>query len=407
MIGHGKAISHGINLLNYIAGESVNKKHPEKIYRVEDRFLPEGLDARGIWDKMQQRSKVKNNVIRLEFSPAKEYTEHFTLDDWRKLSHDIMQEYDKIELKSKETGEVYSPKTNIFGSQSTCWLHHDSAGGIPHLHIAVCKHDELGNPNNDRNIHLRAQQAAEAVALKRGWKTARQKHIVNVNKVNADIVAVLKAMTKWDWADYVARLNAKGYQVHINVDKQGVVHGYSIKMGNSGYKASDLGQGRNLTLSHIQNTWSKLHPAVVKEQSLFEIAPKDNQPAQASDTPNLNQPLMPDARRIAQYTQWVPEATGHEIKINGNPYKIYLPKEIETTLNEEVDQCQICNWDDVQSFAITLFLCTVIVNNVNVGGSGGGDNHRGWRDDDRERMRNCCRISIIKYAVRKKSGYSY
>ena len=33
MIAKAKAISHGINDLRYITGESQHKKHPEKIYR--------------------------------------------------------------------------------------------------------------------------------------------------------------------------------------------------------------------------------------------------------------------------------------------------------------------------------------------------------------------------------------
>ncbi len=38
MIAKAKAISHGINDLRYITGESKHKKHPEKIYRVLDNL---------------------------------------------------------------------------------------------------------------------------------------------------------------------------------------------------------------------------------------------------------------------------------------------------------------------------------------------------------------------------------
>ena len=41
MIAKAKAISHGINDLRYITGESQHKKHPEKIYRVLDNLLPQ------------------------------------------------------------------------------------------------------------------------------------------------------------------------------------------------------------------------------------------------------------------------------------------------------------------------------------------------------------------------------
>ena len=49
MIAKAKAISHGINDLRYITGESQHKKHPEKIYRVLDNLLSSELDAMGIW----------------------------------------------------------------------------------------------------------------------------------------------------------------------------------------------------------------------------------------------------------------------------------------------------------------------------------------------------------------------
>ena len=39
MIAKAKAIPHGINDIRYITGESHNKKHPEKIYRILDLSL--------------------------------------------------------------------------------------------------------------------------------------------------------------------------------------------------------------------------------------------------------------------------------------------------------------------------------------------------------------------------------
>ena len=45
MIAKAKAISHGINDIRYITGESNCKKHPEKIYWVYDNLLPSQFDA--------------------------------------------------------------------------------------------------------------------------------------------------------------------------------------------------------------------------------------------------------------------------------------------------------------------------------------------------------------------------
>ena len=79
MIAKAKSISHGIRAMLYVSGESRNKKHPEKITRICDNFIPQGMDASGIWTEMKfvtmDRPDIKNNVIRLEISPAMEHTE--------------------------------------------------------------------------------------------------------------------------------------------------------------------------------------------------------------------------------------------------------------------------------------------------------------------------------------------
>lgn len=123
MIGKAKSISHGINDIRYITGESRNKKHPELIFHVKDNLLPPGLDATGIWDSMQltleKFKRVRNSVIRIEVSPAKEHTKDFTIDDWQRLWDDFMSEFDNIELLDKN-GKTYSPKTNLKGSKAQC-----------------------------------------------------------------------------------------------------------------------------------------------------------------------------------------------------------------------------------------------------------------------------------------------
>ena len=74
MIAKAKAISHGINDIRYITGESQHKKHPEKIYRVLDNLLPSEPDAMGIWNSMQltlsQHRPIKNSVIRIELEKS-------------------------------------------------------------------------------------------------------------------------------------------------------------------------------------------------------------------------------------------------------------------------------------------------------------------------------------------------
>ncbi len=154
MVAKAASISHGINCIRYISGESKNKENPELIYRVKDNLLPCELDAMGIWDMMKAGAPMKKNVIRMEISPAEEHTRHFTIQDLQKLWVDFVREFDRIEL-ADEDGKVYSHKTNIANSIYTVWLHYESDSGIPHLHAAVCRKDSDGKTNNDHNIHIR------------------------------------------------------------------------------------------------------------------------------------------------------------------------------------------------------------------------------------------------------------
>ena len=122
MIAKAKAISHGINAIRYITGESQNKKHPEKIYRILDNLLPSQPDTMGIWNSMQltlSRFKpIKNSVIRIELSPSAEHTRFFDIEDWQKLWQDFAVEFDKQVFTGKD-GKVRSCQTNLANSKYT------------------------------------------------------------------------------------------------------------------------------------------------------------------------------------------------------------------------------------------------------------------------------------------------
>ena len=138
MIAKAKAISHGINDLRYITGESQHKKHPEKIYQVLDNLLPSAEpDAMGIWNSMQltlsQYRPIKNSVIRIELSPSPEHTQFYDIEDWQKLWKEFAEEFDKQVITGKD-GKVRSCPTNLAGSKYSVWLHTESKGEVPHLH---------------------------------------------------------------------------------------------------------------------------------------------------------------------------------------------------------------------------------------------------------------------------------
>ena len=77
-------------------------------------------------------------------------------------------------------------------------------------------------------------------------------------------------MRRYDWDSYKYALESRGYNVHEQRDKHGVLHGYTILRGNSRFKSSTLGKSRNLTAPKLEATWKKLHPvapSVVKSSS--------------------------------------------------------------------------------------------------------------------------------------------
>ena len=120
MIAKAKAISHGINAIRYITGESQNKKHPEKIHRILDNLLPSQPDTMGIWNSMQLTLScfrpIKNSVIRIELSPSAEHTKFFNTEDWQKLWQDFIEEFDKQVIIGKD-GKVRSCPTNLSNSK--------------------------------------------------------------------------------------------------------------------------------------------------------------------------------------------------------------------------------------------------------------------------------------------------
>ena len=365
MIAKAKTISHGINDLRYITGESQHKKHPEKIYRVLDNLLPSEPDAMGIWNSMQltlsQYRPIKNSIIRIELSPSPEHTQFYDIEDWQNLWQEFAKEFDKLVITGKD-GKVRSRPTNLAGSKYSVWLHTESKGEVPHLHAAVCRLDEDGNINNDHNIHLRAQRAAERVAKKRGWTTAAQVRNRNMPQVNRDCMNVLKAMPSWSWDKYKNALIRKGYTVHEREDKKGILRGYALMNGNTKYKASELGIGRNLMVSKLPATWKKLH----------------HQPATV---------IRNNTPRTAQ------QAAIHKVL---------------DCFNDEFDYRFVSNCQELTDMAVAIFVGLLETPNVATGGGGGGSQSElPWRDKDEDDLQwahRCARAASRSLGKKPKTG---
>lgn len=415
MIAKAKAIAHGIRAMLYVSGESRNKKHPEKITRICDNFMPQGMDASGIWTEMKfsamNRPNVRNNVIRIEISPVTEHTKDFTLEDWRQLWQDFAAVFDGLEIRDKDN-KIVSAKTNISGSKSTVWLHEESEGGIPHLHAIVCRVDEDGNINNDHAIHLRAQRAAEKIARQRGWTTAMHVHEDNIPKVSADCMDALRELGRWSWEGYADRLATRGYRLYLRRDTKDAVRGYVLCRGNTRFKASELGKGRNLTASRIRQTWEKLHPGQARQES-----PVPKQPVATKPDPSVydeaRQKSQANVRRNSpvheDYTEWQPNRLRTEFEHDGKNYGRYIPKKVLGSLNDEFDYRELVNWQALQNLAMAYFtLVASPYREVSGGGGVGSQSDLRWgrdpEEDEVEFARRCAREASHRLGRQRKSG---
>ena len=396
MIAKAKSISHGINDLNYITGVSANKKHPERIFHICDNLLPLGTDPSGIWNSIKLASmyhpRMKNNTIRIEISPSPEHTRNFTAEDWERLWRDFVVEFDRQALKDKN-GHVISPKTNIAGSISTVYVHYESESGIPHIHAAVSRVDKDRNINNDSNIHLRAQRAAEKVARKRGWKTAADVRDVNRRQVSKDCLDVLGRMGRWSADDYFAGLQAKDYDVRVRKDNNGIIRGYVLRKGNARFKASEIGTGRNLMASKLEDTWNRLHG--ISEQQRRNSSPY-------SDTRNDYTSYRPGTRRVG-------------INHDGEEYTRFIPEPVMSLFDDEFDYRDTENWADLINeacyhFAVAMsYMAFLNVPTYTSGGGGASSNDLPRKRDDLEeemaRARRCANAARARMGVVKRRGF--
>ena len=415
MIAKAKAVAHGIRAMLYVSGESRNKKHPERITRICDNFMPQGMDASSIWTEMKfatmNHPNIRNNVIRIEISPAMEHTKNFTLDDWQELWRDFAAAFDMQEIRDKN-GKVVSAQTNISGSKSSVWLHEESDSGIPHLHAIVSRVDENGNINNDHAIHLRAQRAAEMIARQRGWTTAQHIHETNIPKVSADCMEALHELDKWSWDGYQERLAAKGYDLYLRKDKKDVIRGYVLLKGNTKFKASELGKGRNLTASRIRQTWEKLHLEQAKQSrpTPKPTAKPTSKPSVPNATKQKPQPVIRQSNPIFEdYTVYQPNRQPTEFEHDGKTYNRYLPDKVLDFFNDEFDYRELANWQALQNLAMTYFTLITSPYEVSSGGGGGGSqSYLKWgrdpKEDEIEFARRCALAASNRIGRHPKGG---
>ena len=404
MIAIAHCVKQGINTLRYISGEDTTRKHrPDLIHRIADFFLPRDSDAMGIWLKMNAAAcnhpKLKASLINIKLCPPQQYTAHFTQADWKQLWIDFAREFDAIEMRDAN-GKVFSPHTNISNSMATVWLHCDSKSGIPHLHIAVSRVDENDCVNNDHRIDLRAQQAAQMVARRRGWITAKDVRREIISAISADCMSVLKQMPQWSWQLYVSLLQSKGYEVKLRCNADGIVKGYTIRKGNSIYKASELGIGRKLNASRIYHTWQTLHTSSEETEHRGSVPAGVHKPSVDAH--------VPMQQRFDDYRDYRQGRVRTEIEVNGQKLQRFIPRDVIALLNDEFDYRSVANWQPLTNLALALFTMVVQPDVAPTVGGGGNTNDLKWgrdpREDELEWARRCAREARRQIPLQHRSS---
>lgn len=276
--------------------------------------------------KLRQQAagfKRKYGFWRIEICPSKEDWEkllgfkpvpgHITeeqkakiVEVANKLVDDSVQKLDVTDhwgYRHNSKGEKYACVTgerSKIGRSQAVWAIHIDTDDI-HIHgvaNVVTENNEIQDTNKCKD---RGFQAGDKVAEKNGLKVLSQYDNQRKEQIHADAIGVLKGMKEFDLQKYFAEMMAKKWIIEPgNPDRNGVIHGYSI--GQQLYhndntpssvimfKSSELGHSKDLTPTHLLDTWKKLHAAEQQQESQ-ESTRRTEQPKQQTA---VNVPIAHD-----------------------------------------------------------------------------------------------------------------
>ncbi|MDM8209131.1 relaxase/mobilization nuclease domain-containing protein [Bacteroides gallinaceum] len=391
MIAKASTISHGANAIRY----SVNK---EKADIVKANFLPDDISPEAMYGRMMlvQKKFAENinkgrplarNVIRIEISPSEEESRNWTMDDWVRLSNEFIRVFDSIDLSGK-TKRISSKQTNLKGSQYIVALHRDSKSGILHLHIDANRVDMDGKINDSHKIGKRAVMAANIINERRGWVQSEEIGIRHRQEISDSCMEILRTMDEFSWQRYEMELVKRGYKVHLQEKDGGGIYGYSIKRGNSIYKSSVLGIGRNLTPSKIEATWAKLHP---QERKSDPAKPVPQQIRTADTTPVIQPP-----------TASQPVMKHYDIATDEyHSFHVAIPESADNIIRQDCsleEAHPLAKIEEIQHTALLLFAGYIdAATSMAASSGGGGSDTSSWgRDKDEDELewaRRCARMA--------------
>ena len=392
MIAKARSIAHGSAMTNYAT------KH-NRADIVLTHNLDEGLTPLAMWGAMEtihqkyepkfRRKPVEKPTLRLEVSPSLDETKGWTLNDWYEYAQRFLDEFKKA-AQTKDGKKKGAGKFNLDRAQIFACLHFDAKSGIPHLHILINRIDLDGNLMNDSFVGESAVKAAHAINIERGWELPEDIHEAHLQEITDACYDILRGMSRYDWDSYKHGLESRGYRVHEQRDKQGVLHGYTVLRGNSRFKSSKLGKGRNLTASKLEATWKELHP----------VAPCVVKPSPAMGTSRSTErkPLTEryaERQNAAQPKPESPSVFRKILSVDGEKYSITMPLEAYKAMENAVEvPNESVPFENVLNVAMLLFMNYVdAATSISESCGGGGSTPSNWGkdkdDDEREWARRC------------------
>ena len=412
MIAKGQSISHGSAMTNYAT------KH-NRADIVLTRNFDEGLTPLAIWGAMEtihqkyapkfRRKPVEKPTLRMEVSPSLEETKGWTLNDWYDYALRFLDEFKK-EVQTKDGKKKGAGKFNLDRAQIFACLHFDAKSGIPHLHILINRIDLDGNLMNDSFVGESATKAAHAINVERGWELPEDIHDAHLKEITDACYYILHGMARYDWDTYKHGLESRGYKVKEQRDKQGVLHGYTILRGNSRFKSSILGKGRDLTASKLEATWKKLHPvaqSVVKPSSTVGTS-------QTSERKPFTEHTS-ERHSVAQTRPEAPSVFRKIMSVDDEKYSITMPLEAYKAMKDAIEvPDESVPFENVLNVAMLLFMNYVdAATTVSESCGGGGSTPSNWGkdkdEDEREWARRCAQhanwlCKPMSRSVRKAKG---
>ena len=345
----------------------------------------------------------------MEVSPSLEETKGWTLNDWYDYALRFLDEFKK-EVQTKDGKKKGAGKFNLDRAQIFACLHFDAKSGIPHLHILINRIDLDGNLMNDSFVGESATKAAHAINIERGWELPEDIHDAHLKEITDACYYILHGMARYDWDTYKHGLESRGYKVKEQRDKQGVLHGYTILRGNSRFKSSILGKGRDLTASKLEATWKKLHPvaqSVVKPSSTVGTS-------QTSERKPFTEHTS-ERHSVAQTRPEAPSVFRKIMSVDDEKYSITMPLEAYKAMKDSIEvPDESVPFENVLNVAMLLFMNYVdAATTVSESCGGGGSTPSNWGkdkdEDEREWARRCAQhanwlCKPMSRSVRKAKG---